>query len=337
MALRKARFRPGGGLVPLVAGYAGTAVLAASLVGIGGCTPTIEAYRSLAGLSKDDPNPATAPFTGNLAKAEAEPYPNLASVPPPPSDATTAAERQKLTQSLVSDRAATTAAGIPPPGLALPAATPPPAAAANGGPAVPGAPGKAAAVTSGEPVTPNRAREAPPQNSTLEMPQLHASLPQPESPRPPPPLPALAAIPPPPPEAALPPAAAATAMPAPAPPPPMLAPPAAAIAVPHAASATTTVATLELPNTGDAASPADRAQIAAVAARYKQSPAPVRVVAYGAAPAAGGDPLASYQSALDRAQAVAKALAVAGIPAAKIQTEASPAAGPGRVEIQFAR
>ena len=77
-----------------------------------------------------------------------------------------------------------------------------------------------------------------------------------------------------------------------------------------------------------------------MAALYKDNPGTVRVLAYAAAPSGGGDPLDSYHAALDRAQAVAKALAEAGIPASKIQTEAAPAAGaraPGRVEIQFAQ
>ena len=46
--------------------------------------------------------------------------------------------------------------------------------------------------------------------------------------------------------------------------------------------------------------------------------------------------LNAYRAALERAQAVARALAEAGVPANKIQTEAAPAgtAG-GRVEIQL--
>ncbi len=74
-----------------------------------------------------------------------------------------------------------------------------------------------------------------------------------------------------------------------------------------------------------------------MAALYKDSPGTVRVLAYAAAPSGGGDPLDSYHAALERAQAVAKALADAGIPASKIQTEAAPAvaARAGRVEIQF--
>jgi hypothetical protein len=63
------------------------------------------------------------------------------------------------------------------------------------------------------------------------------------------------------------------------------------------------------------------------------------VVSYAAAPVGGADPLESYHAALERAQAVAKALAATGIPANKIQTQATPASGTsgaGRVEIQLA-
>jgi outer membrane protein OmpA-like peptidoglycan-associated protein len=109
--------------------------------------------------------------------------------------------------------------------------------------------------------------------------------------------------------------------------------------------AATTVATLDIPGAATGAVPAlqDRAQIERVAGLYRGNPGTVRVVGYAAGPAGGGagaDPLASYHAALERAQTVAKALTEAGIPASKIQTEASPASGaraPGRVEIQLAQ
>src|SRR6185312_14192553 len=87
------------------------AVLVGCGVAVAGCNGAIETVRSLRGVNKNDPDPATAPFTGNMATAEAAPYPNLASVPPPPSRATTAAERQKLTEKLLAKRAAAQAAG----------------------------------------------------------------------------------------------------------------------------------------------------------------------------------------------------------------------------------
>jgi hypothetical protein len=108
---------------------------------------------------------------------------------------------------------------------------------------------------------------------------------------------------------------------------------------PKRAPAATTVARLDGPGAAGEPNRQDRAQIERVTALYKDKPGTVRVVAYAAAPAAGGDPLDSYHAALERAQAVAKALAQSGIPAGKIQTAATPAAGAagaGRVEIQFA-
>ena len=81
----------------------------------------------------------------------------------------------------------------------------------------------------------------------------------------------------------------------------------------------------------------DRAEIDRVAGLYREKPGTVRVLAFAAAPTGGGDPLASYHAALGRAQQIAKALADAGIPANKIQTEAAPSPlAAGRIEIQFA-
>src|SRR5438067_4807247 len=119
MALRRARFRPGGcprhqmaegqRMAEAQAAWAAPLALSIALV-LGGCAP-VDAWRSLSGVDKNDPDPQTAPFTGNLAAGEAAPYPNLASVPPPPTRATTTAEREKLTQSLIADRNAAEAAG----------------------------------------------------------------------------------------------------------------------------------------------------------------------------------------------------------------------------------
>ncbi len=368
MALRTARFRPGRRperrRLRQTGGFAGLVVLiglgAALPMALGGCG-AVETYRSLSGVDKNDPDPQTAPFAGNLADAEKAPYPNLASFPPMPVRAANTAERQKLTQSLIADRGALAAVSGPavpgtaegakaPPGmpaiaLGTAAAAPPNVQSANpdAPAAAPGAsPPTRTALNStqsgrratGEPPAPG------PLDSSLEMPDVR-SVPEPEATRPPPPVPALPAVPRP---ASVPeptPASLASAMPQPAPPVPELTPvappPAAPRTEPKRAPTATTVATLEL---SAAAAPAgeDRAQIDRVAILYKDNPGAVRVLAYAAAPAGGGDPLDSYHAALERAQAVAKALADAGIPAAKIQTQAAPAAGAratGRVEIQF--
>lgn len=343
----------------------------ALVIGLAGCTPVIEAWRDVSGIAKNDPDPENAPFTRNLAEAEAGPYPNLASVPPPPTRATTAAEREKLTQSLVADRAAAeAAAGTRPPvtararrtseapAIAAAPATAPSAATAAprlayAGPAEPSvavaaapapsktATGKAAA---GEPRAgpsqtsrrrPGEAAEASPRNSNLEVPELR-SLPEPEAARPAPPPAGVAPAARVPVAVGPPPAALASVMPAAPPPVPDLAPP----PPPTTGKQATTRAPglMTVARLAGAGGGRDQAEIAKVAALYKEQPGRVRVVGYAAAPAAGGDPLASYQAALDRAQTVAKGLAAAGIPASKIQTEATPAAATGgalRVEIQF--
>jgi hypothetical protein len=324
---------------------------------IGGCAP-VDAWRSLSGVDKNDPDPQTAPFTGNLAAGEAAPYPNLASVPPPPTHATTTAERQKLTQSLIADRNAAEAAGGTsfgaPAGSAKPALSVPKASrsgAAEAKPSLEAAPGATAPLgptATNSPQSGRRAAGEPPdpspQNSTLEVPQVRL-VPEPETARPAPPAPALAAAPRPAPAPPMP-AAVATTMPEPAPPVPDLAPAAtpqtSVRAQPKRAPVATTVATLDIPVAGGAAPP-DRAQIERVATLYRDNPGTVRVIGYAAASAVGGgtgggDPLGNYHAALDRAQGIARALAEAGIPAGKIQTEATPAGGarsPGRIEIQF--
>lgn len=170
-------------------------------------------------------------------------------------------------------------------------------------------------------------------DSTLQMPQVRAA-PEPETPRPALPPPRLAAVPRPALAPEPPAAAVASAVPQAAPSVPVLPPVAAPPGPPKPESkrppAATTVATLDR---------VDKSQIAQVAGLYKEQPGSVRVVAHAGAPSSGGDPLASYHAALERGQAVAKALAEAGIPANKIQTEAMPATAgataAGRVEIQF--
>jgi len=110
------------------------ALSCASLVlALTGC---VEAYRSIAGVNKNDPDPQTSVFAGNMADAEAAPYPNLASVPPSPTQVTTAAERQKLAAALVADREAASAAKA-----GLPTAPPSAAAAAKDGSARSAKPG----------------------------------------------------------------------------------------------------------------------------------------------------------------------------------------------------
>jgi hypothetical protein len=361
MALRTARFRPDGRPDPRrfwqTGGLAGLVLLIAPGIALIGCSP-IETYRLLSGVNKNDPDPQTAPFSHNLAEGEAAPYPNFGSFPPLPTPTTNATDRQKLTQSLIAERSAVAAqAGPPPPRPAndakaasgLPAATLAPAPAA--GPSNVQSPNPAAAESppaktalnsvqsgrrpAGEPPEPG------PLDSSMQTPEIR-SLPDPETARPPPPLPVLPAVPRAVAVAEPPPAALASVAPQPAPPVPDMTPPplpsSPVKAVPPPAPAVTTVATLEIPvNASEPAGP-DRAQIARVAALYKDKGGRVRVLAYAAAPSGGGDPLDTYHAALEGAQGVAKALVDSGIPADEIRTEATPASGAraaGRVEIQF--
>ena len=339
------------------------AVLVGCGVAIAGCTGTIETFRSLKGSNKNDPDPVSAAFSGNMTAAEAAPYPNLASVPPPPTRATTVVERQKLTESLIAERtaaatgwaktswAAAPAPALPPPSPALPrcnadrrengGSSRHGQAAVTGSDASRRPPTRRRAARRGAPGTPD---QAPPRDSELQVPQVR-SVPDPDVPRPAPPptlLPPLpASI-----SAQLPPAAIASAAPEAAPSVPQLAPiappsaPSLGKAEPPRTSGITTVAMLDTLDSGQL----DPAQVTLVAARYKErigSTPPlraVRVIAYTPPPAPGADPLGGYHDALERAQGIAKVLTEAGIPEKMIQTEAKPAAGPltaSRVEIQF--
>src|SRR5215212_3135373 len=134
---------------PLREGLFALAGITALGIALGGCNP-IETWRSVSGANKNDPDPATAPFSGNLAAADAAPYPHLASVPPPPTRATSTAERQKLAQTLVAERSATAALGGPSPtGVTRPGVpqAPPLSAAPAAAAAPPSAPAAAAADT----------------------------------------------------------------------------------------------------------------------------------------------------------------------------------------------
>jgi hypothetical protein len=79
-----------------------------------------------------------------------------------------------------------------------------------------------------------------------------------------------------------------------------------------------------------------RARLDQVAEAYRTKPGTVKIVAYAAPAPAGQEQLASFRAALNRAQFVAAALAEAGIPSNKIQTEASPGDAAGHVEVRLA-
>jgi hypothetical protein len=324
------------------------AVLALSMIG---CSP-VESYRSMTGIDKNDPDPETAPFSGNMAKAEAAEYPNLATVPVPPTRASTAAERQKLTETLIAEREGARRNTPTAPGPIVPPPMPPPPAFAEGIRPAPASPPARIADASApaKPAGRNRPESARrkqgeppepgPRDTSLETPEL-ASLPDPESVRTPPPPPKLAAAPAPSQTAPLqpPPSIVAAGKPEPAPPPPvMAAPPPPSIPDKSAAKRPptgATLATIDMPGSAAAPDPGERELIERIAGLYKQRPDTLRIVAYAGTPAPGTDPLDSYRAAMDRAQTVAKLLADGGVPANRIHTEASPAGGGGRVEIQL--
>ncbi|MGH7039163.1 MAG: OmpA family protein [Stellaceae bacterium] len=321
------------------------AMLAAALAG---CSPLIGAYRNIRGLSQDDPNPATAPNAKNFARAEAEPYPNLATVPPPPSDALTAAARAQLLHTLSRSRTTLEATGrtlraggqmtfaAPPPPLPLPPGTGvnPPAPQGihrNAKPQLGPGPRKP-----GAPPLPG------PRESPLVSPRV-AALPQPEASRPVLPPPPLPAVPPPAPAARGTSVPGGTALAAadlrPPPPPrfaPLAPPPPVLPAPPPAAAAATRLAEIRFPAHATALAPGDRAIIAQIAALAHRRPGTLRVVGFAKGGGSARRQLESFRSALDRAQAVAAALVQAGVPAARIKTEAAPAgAGSGGVRAEI--
>ncbi|MFZ3237144.1 MAG: OmpA family protein, partial [Stellaceae bacterium] len=134
----------------------------------------------------------------------------------------------------------------------------------------------------------------------------------------------------------------------PAPPPPNMTPAApirTATATPTGAGkpakptpsiAYTQVADIAFSGNATTLSDADRQTLGKIVPRYREKPGPVRVVGYAGIGSSAAQQLDSYRTALDRAQAVAAALAKAGIPADKIQVEAAPGgadSGQGRAEI----
>jgi hypothetical protein len=278
-------------------------------VAVAGCTGAVETFRSVRGFNKNDPDPVAAPFTGNMAAAEAAPYPNLASVPPPPTQATSAAERQKLTEKLVAERAAAQAAAgapaaapsapataaaapniVPESPLRLAAAAPQTITAAKTAPGSASEPSSASArlaaampthrATGDDATGPQRSaadtsNPALPRDSDLQMPQVR-SLPEPDDPRPAPPPPRLPPVPPPVPSSQLPAAALASVTPQQPPSvpelPPVAPPPAPGLATPA-------LTKTEPPRTAGVTTVAmldaadaeqlDPAQITQIAARYQ--------------------------------------------------------------------
>jgi hypothetical protein len=313
--------------------------------GLWGCNGPVEALRSLSGMSKNDPDPATAPFTGNLEQAEAGKYGNLASVPPTPTVATTLAERKSLTDNLTGARVSTEAKdakGNPGSPASGPVPPPPPVLPSIAAPQMAALPPTPKPETS---IPPMRKMDEPPApqppDTAMQTPQIgntpgvepshpapgqgHPSaMPQPSS-------------------SALPAETVQSGNPQPTPPQVTLPeakpePKVAAMPPPKLPPSASTVTALDLPVGPTDLRDADQARLAEVVAQYQEKPRAVRVVAYAEPGVGGAEQLNAFRAALDRAQAIAKELTVDGIPAKQIQTEAAPAgpaAPPGRVEVQL--
>ena len=210
---------------------------------------------------------------------------------------------------------------------------------------------------------PRKAGEPPepgPMESSLQSPQI-ASLPEPQQSQPPPPPPPLLRMPaasagagktaaahlPAAPAPAPMPAAIASAEFQPPPPPPVI-PPAAATRTaaatgpgksgkqPPAAPVDMPVAQINFAADSTTLSDADRQSLGKIVPLYRRDPGKVRVIGYTGVGNSAGQQLNGFQAALDRAQAVAAALAKAGIPRDKILVEAAPVgedSGQSRAEV----
>jgi len=304
----------------------------------------VEWYRDATGVSQDDPGP-DARNTQNLEKGGEEPYPNLASVPPPPTNALSAAEREKLRNSLAADRANAKYVdnndqyvAVPPQVMPSPPLNAPEPAGQPETATAPAAPVQATPVPASSAPrpaaspAPTRGTEAPPQESPLTPPSVR-SVPQGETPRSPPPPPANVPVraqtqpspmPQPPGAASAPPQTAAL--------PPMRAstpPPAfggASAATPSGVGVT--LGTISFAGNSAKLSPQTLAQIREVATlRDQTGGGTIRVTGYSEPQGEQNTmapQLASFSLALDRARAVAAALALNGVPLRSVEIGASP-------------
>jgi outer membrane protein OmpA-like peptidoglycan-associated protein len=345
----------------------GRAVAALALFALGGCGSTLDAvnpinwYRDLTGKTKDDPGPDEA-NTANLEAGSKQPYPSVSSVPDIPTRGLSKAQRDALADGLVSDRSnarytdaqisAGNASAVMPPQAAVPEEQTPYTPPTSDAPPPPQETARRTRLVAGGalgvvPVAVDR-------ESTLQTPVPRGS-PPPETPRAAPPPPDLAPLPPPQPDQPLPGAQPARPVPAPTevagipvpPPPPTRGEPipgapslSASPAIGSAAAVPPGKRTksAQVAEVGFTAGSNDLAgdaptKLGNVPALHQQYGGVVRIVGYAALPDSGADPagqqLLAYQAALERANAVKKALVSAGVPAAEIVTEASPVHGKG--------
>ncbi len=316
-------------------------------------------YRDISGNSKGDVKDQQGRNQNNLAAGGDKAYPNLATVPDEPDRVLSGIDRDKLQESLIADRnnakytsdqlEAGRAAN---PGTAAPAAAPAPEPAIRHGSA-----------RRRRPVRPNQSDPAPapstaaapaaqtrrtggeqaPAESSLQTPEVR-SLPQGETP-PPPPAPANIS---PPPAASSAPAKSAPVKSAAANP-ILLTPPAAepqsqtpsaerpaqsslALRSPSGAKNPMSVSVGDITFAAGSAAlpPAHTGPLSDIAGLYKQAGGRIRVVGHAEQIASGDavqQQVASLDLALDRANAVAQALVVLGVPANAIVVEAAPSRG----------
>jgi outer membrane protein OmpA-like peptidoglycan-associated protein len=333
-----------------------TMLAALAVVMLGGCSSLnpINWYRDATGASKNDDADASSRNKENLEAGGEQPYPTIGSVPPPPETALSTVDRKNLEKGLIADRANARYSddelrqghSVPPlPGEPPPAVQDTAPAAATVPPSD-GAPSAAAAAAPRH-NPPVRGSEQAPQESSLTTPAVH-SLPQGEAPhRPPPPPRGVASE-----------AARSAQKEAPVAPQPQsaLAPPrpatanAVTAALPPAAmrgnGAAVTLAAAEIGFAADGSlSSDDRKRLADVAEMAKDGDAKVRIIGYGRqgrGPDAVQQELASFDAALDRANAAAQALAKLGVPASRITVQVAPelrdgglAAGRAEVLIEY--
>jgi outer membrane protein OmpA-like peptidoglycan-associated protein len=284
--------------------------------------------------------------------------------PPPPPPLPTAAAGGETT--LVAVSPATSASAAPAAGHTAVAPTANVSGSAAGAALRSNGSGASTPATAATPATKGPRKsgqpaESGPMESSLQSPQI-AGLPQAEQNRSAPPPPPELSVPagansanvttpgahlPAPPAPAPMPVAIGSAQFQPAPPPPQLAP-AAPVRVATVAGPGKTpkpappaltferIANIAFPGDQIALTEADHQVLDNAILHYRAKPGLVRVVGYAGVASGAAQQLTSYHTALDRAQAVAKSLTKAGIPAEKVQVEAAPAvtdSGGGRAEI----
>jgi outer membrane protein OmpA-like peptidoglycan-associated protein len=344
-------------------GKAALALLCAGLP-LAGCTHVPDAvnpvawYRDATGSSKNDSQDDTGRNQKNLAAGGDQDFPNLGEVPDSPNRATSGIDREKLQESLVADRehakysneqlqagagapgtapsAAVTAEAVPQPAPGTVAA-PAPATTTTTTTIAASPPKQQAAVSpSANPDSSvgasarSRAAATAPAESSLQNPAAHA-VPQGEIP---PPAPAPSNLAPRP--------VPLTPMQARPNGEPVLTPPSAtaartsqpalAMRTPHGTTSAISVSVGDITfATGSAAlSAAHRGPLSEIAGLYKQAGGKVRVVGHaerGSDGDAASQQVAGLDLALDRANAVAQALADLGVPANEISVEAAPTRG----------